>query len=102
MILHAHQQCMGIPILPQPHQHLLVFKISTTEVLKLDRFQILVLLLANLFFKKIILFIYLFLLCWVFIAVRAFSCCSKQGDVSLVLVHELLIAVASIVAEHRL
>ena len=33
MILHAHQQCMGIPILPQPHQHLLVFKISTTQVL---------------------------------------------------------------------
>ena len=58
-ILHAHQQCVGIPILPQPHQHLLVFKISTTQVLKLDRFQILVLLLANFFFFfNFYLFIY--------------------------------------------
>ena len=38
----------GIPVLPHPHQHLLlVFKISTAQVLKSDRFQILVLLLAN-------------------------------------------------------
>ena len=58
-ILHAHQQCVGIPILPQPHQHLLVFKISTTQVLKLDRFQILVPLLANFFFFfNFYLFIY--------------------------------------------
>ena len=52
MILHAQQQCMGIPVLPQPHQHLLVFNILTAQVSKLDRFQILALLLANLFKKK--------------------------------------------------
>ena len=43
--------------------------------------------------KNIYLFIYLFWLCWVFVAVWAFS---------LVVVHEFLIVLASSGAEHRL
>ena len=56
-----------------------------------------------LFFFKInlfILFIY-FWLRWVFIAVRAFSSYSKWGPLFIV-VRGLLIAAASLVAEHRL
>ena len=51
-------------------------------------------------FLKIILLIY-FWLCWVLVAVLAFSSCSERGH-SLVVVCRLLIAVASIVAEHGL
>ena len=51
------------------------------------------------FFFLINLFI--FWLRWVFIAVRAFSTCGKQG-LLFVAVHGLLIAVASLVAEHGL
>ena len=48
-----------------------------------------------------ILFIY-FWLCWVFVAVRGlFSSCSKRG-LLFIAVHGLLIAVASLVAEHGL
>ena len=54
------------------------------------------------FFNKFIYFIYLFLaalgLCC---CVRAFSSCSEQG-LLLAVVHGLLIAVASLLAEHRL
>ena len=50
----------------------------------------------------IILFIYLFLAALgLHCCVRAFSGCSKQG-LLFVAVHGLLIAVASLVAEHRL
>ena len=54
------------------------------------------------FFFNINLFIYLFLAelglrCWV----RAFSCCGERG-LLFIAVHGLLIAVASLVAEHRL
>ena len=45
-------------------------------------------------------FIY-FWLCWVFAAVRAFSSCGERG-LLLVAVRGLLIAVASLVVEHRL
>ena len=52
-------------------------------------------------FFKFYLFIY-FWLCWVFVAARGlFSGCSEQG-LLFVVVHELLIAVASLVAEHGL
>ena len=46
------------------------------------------------------LFIYLWLR-WVFIAARAFSSCVERG-LLFVAVHELLISVASLVAEHGL
>ena len=49
---------------------------------------------------KIYLFIY-FWLCWVFVSVRAFSSCSKQGPL-FIAVHGPLTIVASLVAEHRL
>ena len=48
----------------------------------------------------VILFIW-FWLCWVFIAVRLFPSCSEWGS-SLVAVSRLLIAVACLVAKHRL
>ena len=51
------------------------------------------------------IFIYLFIyfwLCWVVIAVRGLSSsCGEQG-LLFIAVHGLLIAVASLVAEHRL
>ena len=50
--------------------------------------------------KKIYLFIY-FWPCWVFIAARALSSCSELG-LLFVAVRGLLIAVASLVAEHGL
>ena len=60
--------------------------------------------LPSLYFK-IHLFIYLFIylwLCWVFVAVhKLFSSCSEQW-LLFVAVPGLLIAVASLVAEHRL
>ena len=52
------------------------------------------------FFKKY-LFVY-FSLCWVFIAAQAFSLVVASGDHSLVVVNGLLIAVSSLVMEHRL
>ena len=51
----------------------------------------------TLYINLFILFIY-FWLCWVFVA---FSSCSEQG-LLFVAVHELLIAVASLVPEHGL
>ena len=42
-----------------------------------------------------------FWLCWVFVAARAFSSCGEQG-LLFVAVHRLLLAVASLVAEHGL
>ena len=45
--------------------------------------------------------LYYFRLCWVFIAVRAFSSCGERG-LLFVVVHGLLVAVASLVAEHGL
>ena len=53
------------------------------------------------FLIYIYLFTYLFWLCWVFVAARAFSSCSERG-LLFVVVHGLLIAVASLVAEHGL
>ena len=56
---------------------------------------------------KLILFIYYFWLCWVFVAVQGFcfcflpSGCREQGLLSLSEVHRLLLAVASLAAEHR-
>ena len=47
-------------------------------------------------------FIFNFLLCWVFVAVHGLSLVAVSGDYSLVVVLWLLIAVASLVAEHRL
>ena len=58
---------------------------------------------VNVFLFKInlfMLFIY-FWLCWVFVAVRSFSSCGVRG-LLFVAVHGLLIAVASLVAEHVL
>ena len=46
-----------------------------------------------------ILFIYLWL-CWVFVAVHWFSLVATSGDYSLVVMHGLLVAVASLVVEH--
>ena len=55
-----------------------------------------------LFFKKFILYIFYFWLCCVFVAVRGlFSGCGELG-LLFVAVHRLLIAVASLVAEHGL
>ena len=54
------------------------------------------------FYLFIYLFIYLFWLLWVFVATCGlFSSCGKQG-LLFVAVCRLLIAVASLVAEHRL
>ena len=55
----------------------------------------------NLFYY-FILFIYCFWLCWVFVAVCGlFSGCGERG-LLFIAVHRLLIAVASLVAEHGL
>ena len=51
-------------------------------------------------FSFLFKFIYLWL-CWVFVAAWAFSSCGKQG-LLFVVVHGLLIAVASLVVEHGL
>ena len=57
----------------------------------------------HLFFNKnICIFRIYFWLCWVFIAVLRFSLVVASGGDSLVTIRGLLIAVASLVAEHRL
>ena len=43
-----------------------------------------------------------FWLCWVFVAAWGFSLVAASGSYSLVAVHGLFIAVASLVVEHRL
>jgi len=48
------------------------------------------------------LFICIFWLHWVFVALHGLSLAAVSGDYSLAVVHRLLIAVASLVAEHRL
>ena len=53
------------------------------------------------FFKIIYLFIY-FWLRWVFVAARGLSLVGGEWGLLLVVVHGLLIAVASLVAEHEL
>ena len=53
-------------------------------------------------FFKIVLFIYYFLLCWVFIAACRLSLVAARSGYSLVVVHEPLIAAASLIVEHRL
>ena len=52
-------------------------------------------------FFKIYLFIY-FWLRWVFIGVHGLSLVAVSGGYSFVVVRRLLVAVASLVAEHRL
>ena len=54
----------------------------------------------HIFLNKFILFIY-FWLRWVFVAARGLSSCGKQG-LLFVAVRRLLVAVASLVAEHGL
>ena len=46
-------------------------------------------------------FVY-FCLCWIFVAVHGLPPVTEEGSYSLVVVGGLLIAVASLVAEHRL
>ena len=53
------------------------------------------------FFYKFILFIY-FWLRWVFVAMRRLSLVAASGGLHFVAVRGLLIAVASLVAEHQL
>ena len=48
------------------------------------------------------LFIYLFWLCWIFVAVNGLSLVVLSGGYSLISVNGLLIAVAPLVVEHRL
>ena len=62
---------------------------------------VLVTLMECLFFNSLNLVI-CFWLCWVFIAVRAFSLVVVSKGPSLVMVCGLLTAVASLIAEHRL
>ena len=52
------------------------------------------------FFLNIILFTY-FCLCWIFVAAEAFSVVMESGGCSLVVVRELLLAMACLV-EHGL
>ena len=52
------------------------------------------------FLKKI--FIYLFLLCWVFIAIHGLCLVAESRGSPLVVVRGLLIVVASLVVEHGL
>ena len=53
-------------------------------------------------FKKIIILFVYFWLYWVFVAVRAFSLVAASGGYSSLQVCRLLVAVASLVAQHRL
>ena len=55
----------------------------------------------SLTFKKFVDFYY-FWLCWVFVAVLGVSLVVVRRSYSLIAVHKLLIAVASLAAEHRL
>ena len=47
-------------------------------------------------------YLFYFWLCWVFIAVHRLSPAVVSGGFSLVLVHGLLIVMASLVSKHRL
>ena len=51
---------------------------------------------------KIFFFVYLFLVAWALDAARSLSLVAVSGGYCLVAVHRLLIAAASLVAEHRL
>ena len=48
------------------------------------------------------LFIIYFWLCWVFVAARGLSLVAASGGYSMLQLRGLLIAVASLIAEHRL
>ena len=48
------------------------------------------------------MFVFYFWLHWVFVGVWELSLAAENRDYCLVMVHELLIVVASLVAEHRL
>ena len=65
------------------------------------RFEAIICFFFVLFCFLIYLFYFYFWLCWVFVAARGLSLVAASGDYS-VAVHGLLIAVASLVAEHRL
>ena len=56
------------------------------------------------FFNKFIYLFYLFCfwLRWIFVAVPGLSLVAVSGGYSFIVVHRLLIVVASLVAEHRL
>ena len=55
------------------------------------------------FFNKFIIYLFIyFWLCWVFVAARGLSLVVVSGGLLFVAVHGLLIAVASLVAEHGL
>ena len=77
------------------------------NALQLREKSFLVIILVWFFFLKRMTFLRIFLkfiyfwLHWVFVAARACSSCSEWG-LLFVVVHGLLIAVASLVAEHRL
>ena len=51
---------------------------------------------------KAIFFFFFFCLCWVFVAVRGLSLVAASWGLLFVAVHRLLIAMASLVVEHRL
>ena len=53
-------------------------------------------------FKNFLMYLFIFWLHWVFVAACGLSLVVASGGYSLVAVHGLIMAVASLVAEHRL
>ena len=72
-----------------------IFRVKPVAISSLDASR-------NFFLKNKFIYVFIYLwLHWVFVAVWAFSSCSKWG-LLFVAVHGLLIVVASLVAEHGL